>query len=104
MSRTTEEIITQIKELIESEVKPAVAQHGGVINFVSYDTGRLLLELSGACAGCAGSRMTLKLGVEKMLKLRVPELEVVDAVNDVNSNVKPYYTEEDLNDANSKEV
>jgi Fe-S cluster biogenesis protein NfuA len=104
MSRTNEEITAQIKELIESQVKPAVAQHGGVINYVSYDDGHLLLELSGACAGCAGSRMTLKMGVERLLKANVPELEVVDAVDDVNSDVKPYYSEEDLNDVDSKEV
>jgi NFU1 iron-sulfur cluster scaffold homolog, mitochondrial len=105
MSRTNEEITVQIKELIESQVKPAVAQHGGVINFVSYDDGHLMLELSGACAGCAGSRMTLKMGVERLLKANVPELEVVDAVDDdTNSEVKPYYSEEDLNDFDSKEV
>jgi Fe-S cluster biogenesis protein NfuA len=104
MSRTNEEITAQIKELIESQVKPAVAQHGGVINYVSYDDGHLLLELSGACAGCAGSRMTLKMGVERLLKANIPELEVVDAVDDVNSSVNPYYSEEDLNDVDSKEV
>jgi Fe-S cluster biogenesis protein NfuA len=104
MSRTNEEITDQIKELIESQVKPAVAQHGGVINYVSYDDGHLLLELSGACAGCAGSKMTLKMGVERLLKANVPELEVVDAVDDVNSGVNPYYSEEDLNDVDSKEV
>ena len=66
--RTNEEIITQIKELIETQVKPAVANHGGNIEFVSYDEGDLLLELGGACSGCAGSMMTLKMGVENMLK------------------------------------
>lgn len=104
MSRTDEQIVAQIKELIENQVKPSVAQHGGVINFVSYSESRVLLELSGACAGCAGSKMTLKLGVEKLLKAHVPELEIVDAVDDTTSDIKPYYTQEDLNDSNSTEV
>ena len=92
--RTNEEIITQIKELIETQVKPAVANHGGNIEFVSYDEGDLLLELGGACSGCAGSTMTLKMGVENMLKHFVPEINTVEAIDDLNSTVSPYYSEE----------
>ena len=112
--RTTEEIISQIKELIETQVKPAVAGHGGVIEFVSYDNGDLLLELGGACSGCAGSTMTLKMGVENMLKHFVPEIKTVEAMDDPFSTVNPYYTDpymfetidledvgEDLNDTDS---
>ena len=92
-TRTNDEIITEIKELLESHVKPAVASHGGTISFVSYDQGTLLLELGGACSGCAGSTMTLKMGVENMLKHYIPEIEIVDAVDDPNSTVSPYYTQ-----------
>jgi len=92
-TRTDEEIITQIKELIETHVKPAVASHGGVIEFVSYDQGALLLQLGGACSGCAGSTMTLKMGVENMLRHYVPEITSVEALDDPNSNVNPYYTD-----------
>ena len=53
MSRSDEEIIKQIKELIETHVKPAVANHGGNIEFLSYNEGNLVLELGGACSGCA---------------------------------------------------
>jgi len=91
--RTDEEIITQIKELIETNVKPAVAGHGGNIEFVSYEKGDLLLELGGACSGCAGSTMTLKMGVENMLKHYVPEINTVEAMDDPFSNVNPYYTD-----------
>ena len=59
-TRTDEEIIKQIKELIESHVKPGVASHGGNIEFLNYKDGNLLLELGGACSGCAGSTITLK--------------------------------------------
>ena len=89
--RTNEEVIEQIKELIETQVKPAVANHGGVIEFVSYDEGDLLLQLGGACSGCAGSTMTLKMGVENMLKHYVPELKTVEAFDDPLSTVDPYY-------------
>jgi|TARA_Y100000385_G_scaffold203888_1_gene211239 Fe-S cluster biogenesis protein NfuA len=92
-SRTDEEIIIQIKELIESHVKPSVASHGGNIEFVSYDEGYLLLELGGACSGCAGSTMTLKMGVENMLKHFVPEIREVESVDDPYSTVNPFYTD-----------
>lgn len=91
--RTDEEIILQIKELIEERVKPAVAGHGGNIEFISYDQGRLLLELGGACSGCAGSTMTLRHGVESMIKHFVPEVETVDAIDDPFSTVNPYYSD-----------
>jgi Fe-S cluster biogenesis protein NfuA len=91
MSRPDSEVIEQIKSLLETRVAPAVARHGGVINFVDYEDGALMLELSGACAGCAGSKMTLKMGVERLLKAEVPELEVVEAVDDENSGVDPYF-------------
>jgi Fe-S cluster biogenesis protein NfuA len=91
-NRTDEEIINEIKELIESHVKPAVAGHGGNIEFVSYNDGHLLLELQGACSGCAGSTMTLKMGVESMLTHFVPEVETVDAQNGY-SEVDPFYTD-----------
>ena len=63
-----------VKELIETRIQPAVSAHGGIINFVSYNEGNLLLELSGACAGCAGSTATLKYGVENMVKHYIPEV------------------------------
>ena len=92
-TRTNEEIISQIKELIEQNVKPAVASHGGNIEFISYENGRLLLELGGACSGCAGSTMTLKMGVENMIKHYVPEVEEVDAYDDPYSTVNQFYTD-----------
>ena len=89
--RSNEEIITQIKAIIETNVKPAVASHGGVIDFVSYDDGHLSLILGGACSGCASSTITLKLGVENMVKHFVPEVKTITAEDDPNSTVDPYY-------------
>jgi len=103
MSRTNEEIVNQIKTIIETQIKPAVARHGGIINFKEFNDGELLLELSGACAGCAGSKMTLKMGVERIIKANVPEVEVVEAVDDEESGVDPYY-KEGFNVLNYKDV
>lgn len=108
MSRNNEEITAQIKDLLETKVQAAVASHGGQINFVSYQQGHVLLELSGACSGCAGSTATLKYGVENMIKHYVPEVVSVDAVHDANSDVTPYYStpsqEENNNVINIKKV
>ncbi len=90
--RTDEQIIDQIKSLIEENVKPAVASHGGVIDFVNYKDGHLDLILGGACSGCASSTITLKMGVENMIKHYVPEVQSISAEDDPNSNVDPYYT------------
>ena len=90
--RTHEEIVEQIQSLLESHVKPAVAGHGGNIEFVSFeDNGTLTVMLGGACSGCAGSTMTLKMGVEQMMMHYIPEVKVVEAVDDPTSNVDPYY-------------
>ena len=89
--RSNEEIITQIKAIIETNVKPAVASHGGVIDFVSYNDGHLSLILGGACSGCASSTITLKLGVENMVKHFVPEVKTITAEDDPNSTVDPYF-------------
>jgi len=91
--RTDDLIIDEIKQLIETKVKPAVAGHGGNIEFMAYENGHLLLELGGACSGCAGSTMTLKFGVENMIKHYVPEVETVEAVDDPFSTVDPFYTD-----------
>jgi len=92
--RTDEEIITQIKELLESHVKPSVASHGGNIEFLSYADGHLQLELQGACSGCSGSTATLKYGVEEMIRHFVPEVTSVDA-EDGFSDVDPYFMNND---------
>ena len=92
--RSNEEIIKQIKELIEERVKPAVAGHGGEIHFLDYNDGHLQLMLSGACSGCASSTITLKLGVEQMIQHFVPEVTTVSAEDDPNSAVDPYYSDD----------
>jgi len=76
------EIVKQIKELIETRVRPAVAEDGGDIVFHSFEEGIVKLEMHGACAGCPSSTATLKVGIENMLRHYVPEVESVEAIND----------------------
>ncbi len=74
------EIEAQIRELIDTRVRPAVAQDGGDIVFHSFEDGIVRLEMRGACSGCPSSTATLKQGVENMLKHYVPEVVAVEAV------------------------
>jgi Fe-S cluster biogenesis protein NfuA len=74
------EIIDQIKELIETRVRPAVAQDGGDIAYKGYKDGRLFLSMHGACSGCPSSTVTLKRGIESLIRHYVPEVESVEAV------------------------
>ncbi|KCZ90786.1 NifU family protein [Hyphomonas johnsonii] len=78
----TAEIVEEIRELIETRVRPAVAQDGGDIIFHRFEpeTGIVHLSMRGACAGCPSSTMTLKQGIENMLKTYVPEVTAVEAV------------------------
>jgi Fe-S cluster biogenesis protein NfuA len=74
--------ILQIKELLDTRVRPAVAKDGGDIVFHSFDKGIVFLKMRGACAGCPSSTMTLKMGIENMLRHYVPEVLEVRAVAD----------------------
>lgn len=76
------EVVEQIIELIETRVRPAVAADGGDIVFKHFEprTGVVFLAMQGACAGCPSSTMTLKSGIENMLKHYVPEVVSVEAV------------------------
>ena len=73
-------LVRQIVELIDTRIRPVVAQDGGDVVFSSFDKGVVYLHMRGACAGCPGSTATLKGGIERMLKHFVPEVEEVRPV------------------------
>ncbi len=75
-----EEIVTQIKELLDTRVRPAVAQDGGDIVFHGFDRGVVYLHMQGACAGCPSSTLTLKMGIENLLRHYIPEVVEVRPV------------------------
>lgn len=74
------EIVGQIKELLDSRVRPAVAQDGGDITFHGFDRGVVYLHMQGACAGCPSSTLTLKMGIENLLRHYIPEVTEVRPV------------------------
>ena len=75
------EVVAQIRELIDTRVRPAVAQDGGDIIFRSFEDGIVYLHMQGACSGCPSSTATLKHGIENMLRYYVPEVQAVQAVD-----------------------
>jgi Fe-S cluster biogenesis protein NfuA len=74
------EIVAQIRELIDTRVRPAVANDGGDIVYRGFDKGKVYLKMQGACAGCPSSSATLKNGIEQLLRYYVPEVTEVRAV------------------------
>jgi Fe-S cluster biogenesis protein NfuA len=75
-----QDIVVQIKELLDTRVRPAVAQDGGDITFHGFDRGVVYLHMQGACAGCPSSTMTLKMGIENLLRHYIPEVTEVRPV------------------------
>ena len=75
-----ESIVETIKELLETRVRPAVAQDGGDITFRGYKKGTVFLHMKGACAGCPSSTATLKHGIQNLLHHFIPEVEQVEPV------------------------
>ncbi len=73
------ETVKQIKDLLETRVRPAVAMDGGDISFCSFEAGVVTLQMKGACAGCPSSTATLKMGIENMLRHYIPEVTEVKA-------------------------
>lgn len=74
-----DDVVKRIKELLENYVKPAVEMDGGAIQFISYEDGVVNLEMQGACSGCPSSMITLKAGIEGMMKRMIPEVKEVIA-------------------------
>jgi Fe-S cluster biogenesis protein NfuA len=79
-SENDSEIVVQIKEILETRVRPAVAQDGGDIVFHDFDDGVVYLQMHGSCSGCPSSTATLKAGIENMLRYYIPEVREVRAV------------------------
>lgn len=74
-----DDVVKRIKELLENYVKPAVEMDGGAIQFVSYEDGVVNLKMQGSCSGCPSSMITLKAGIEGMMKRMIPEVREVVA-------------------------
>ena len=79
-SKFENETIKKIKEVLDTKIRPAVARDGGDIKFKSFDNGIVKVELQGSCSGCPSSMMTLKQGVQNLLKHYVKEVNSVEAI------------------------
>ena len=79
VSADDDDVVKRVKELLENYVKPAVEMDGGAIQFKSYDNGVVNLMLQGSCSGCPSSMITLKAGIEGMMKRMIPEVKEVVA-------------------------
>ena len=87
----TGEVADRVRQVLNTQVNPAIAAHGGVINLIDVKETEVFVEMAGGCQGCALSRMTLRQGVERMLRQAVPEITAVHDVTDHASGASPYF-------------
>ncbi len=81
----------RVKTVLDTEINPAIASHGGPITLVGVEDTEIYLEMGGGCQGCAMSRMTLRQGVERMVRQAVPEVTVIHDVTDHASGENPFF-------------
>lgn len=84
-------IADRVRAVLDTQVNPAIAAHGGMISLVDVKDTEIFVEMSGGCQGCALSRMTLRQGVERMLRQAIPELSAVHDVTDHASGEHPFF-------------
>jgi Fe/S biogenesis protein NfuA len=82
----------RVKSVLDSQINPAVASHGGAIVLADVKGTEIFIEMTGGCQGCAMSRMTLRQGVERMLAQSVPEVTAVHDITDHASGENPFFT------------
>ena len=88
----SDELKTRVQALIDSMINPAVAGHGGFVELVDVQDNRVYLQMGGGCQGCGAADVTLKQGIERLIKEEIPEIaEVLDAT-DHSAGSNPYYT------------
>jgi len=85
------ELAEKVRDVLDAQVNPAVSSHGGEIVLVDVQGTEIFIEMAGGCQGCALSRMTLKQGVERMVRQAIPEVTAVHDVTDHGSGENPFY-------------
>ena len=86
------DLMTRVQELIETTINPAVAGHGGFVQLIDVKDNKVYLQMGGGCQGCGAADITLKAGIERLLKEELPEIEEVLDTTDHASGENPYYT------------
>lgn len=84
--------MTKVQELIDSTINPAVAGHGGFVQLVDVKENKVYLQMGGGCQGCGAADVTLKAGIERLIKEELPEIEAVLDATDHTAGTNPYYT------------
>jgi len=88
----SDDLKTKVQELIDSSINPAVAGHGGFVELLDVKDNTVYLQMGGGCQGCGAADITLKAGIERLIKEEIPEIvEVLDAT-DHAAGSNPYYT------------
>jgi Fe-S cluster biogenesis protein NfuA len=86
-------IADKVQELLDQQVNPSIASHGGKILLADVQGTEIYMEMTGGCQGCAMSRMTLRQGVEKMIRQAIPEITAIHDITDHASGENPYFTD-----------
>ena len=86
------ELTTRVQELIDSTINPAGAGHGGFVQLVDVKENKVYLQMGGGCQGCGAADITLKSGIERLIKEELPEVAEVLDTTDHSSGSNPYYS------------
>ena len=89
---STDDLATMVQELLESTINPAVAGHGGFVQLIEVKDNKVYVQMGGGCQGCGAADITLKAGIERLIKEEIPEIEEVLDTTDHASGDNPYYT------------
>jgi Fe/S biogenesis protein NfuA len=88
---TDEEMKLKVQDLIDSTINPAVAGHGGFIDLLDVQDRKVYLQMGGGCQGCGAADVTLKAGIERLLREEIPEIEEILDATDHAAGANPYY-------------
>lgn len=83
-------MINKIEKLFDSQIRPALAQHGGNVELIDIDNNKLFIKFHGGCQGCSSSKATLSGGIEQIIKQNFPEIEEVVDLTDHTTGANPY--------------
>ena len=83
---------SRVQELIDTQINPAIAGHGGFVDLIDVQDNRVYLQMGGGCQGCGAADITLKSGIERLIKEELPEVTEVLDTTDHSSGTNPYYT------------
>ena len=86
-----EDLKTKVQDLIDNMINPAVAGHGGFVDLIDVKDGKVYLQMGGGCQGCGAADVTLKSGIERLIKEELPEVEEVLDTTDHASGTNPFY-------------